>query len=513
MDKRIQILDCTLRDGGRCFDNTWGDETIYGISKGLNQAGIDIIEIGFLWYLSNGICRENSTMFRGINEMKPFLMTNQRYVAYIEYVLFKKENHVIPVNDGTIEGIRLGIKDDEIDESLTLMKEIADKGYKLFVQGINIMSYSEEELIEFINKINTIKPYAFAIVDTFGSMYIDDLKRIFMLVDKHLDKDIAVAFHSHNNMQLSFALAITLIEISGNRRIIIDGTLSGIGMGVGNLQTEMICKYLNEKENTEYKIEPLVNLLDKYIYRMKEKFNWETSLLSYESAIKWTSQINLSYIKNEYSNSNLLEQSKVLGNLPVGKGVSKHKIDEIYRIVCADMGRNKEDKSNLLKLKKQLNNREVLIVAKGGSIISEKEEIQSYIVENNPVIVYINHIDAVYEAAQEDTYYWYMDIERCKKHIEKYDFKNVIAFKGVSKEAEYLLSYDDVTWDGAYSGDSVIIMLLLLSGIKHNEKVLLAGMDGDIASDIQITITNRLLKELNKSLNISFLTGSVYKHF
>lgn len=507
MDKRIEILDCTLRDGGRCFDNTWGDETINGISEGLHRAGVDIIEIGFLWYLSNGICRENSTMFRGISEMKTFLKDNQRYVAYIEYVLFKKENHVIPVNDGTIEGIRLGIKDDEIDESLQLMKEIVDKGYKLFVQGINIMSYSEEELIDFIKKINIIKPYAFAIVDTFGSMYIEDLKRIFTIVDKYLDKDIAVAFHSHNNMQLSFALAITLIEISGDRHLVIDGTLSGIGMGVGNLQTEMICKYMNEKKNAQYHIEPLVKLIDKYIYRLKEKLNWDSSILSYESALKWTSQINLSYIINEYKDLKLEGQRILLGNLPAGKGVPKHKIDEMYRLITSE---GKEYNDSIKKLGQMLNNKEVLIVAKGGSIIREKEKIQNYINQKNPVIIYVNHMEAIYEASEENVYFWYMDKERCEKHIEKYSKKNVIAFEGVSKCAEYVLAYNDINWQGMYSSDSVLIVLMLLSGLHNNVNVLLSGMDGDIASNIQIITTDQILKILRKSINISFLTESVY---
>ena len=42
----IKVLDCTLRDGGRCFGNMWGDNTILDISKGLAKANIDIVELG-----------------------------------------------------------------------------------------------------------------------------------------------------------------------------------------------------------------------------------------------------------------------------------------------------------------------------------------------------------------------------------------------------------------------------------------------------------------------------------
>ncbi|MFR2154146.1 MAG: hypothetical protein ACLS48_05230 [[Eubacterium] siraeum] len=49
--KRIRILDCTLRDGG--YINNWkfGYENIKDTVRRLIQAGIDIIEAG---YLSSG---------------------------------------------------------------------------------------------------------------------------------------------------------------------------------------------------------------------------------------------------------------------------------------------------------------------------------------------------------------------------------------------------------------------------------------------------------------------------
>ena len=45
---RIDILDCTLRDGGRIIDCAFNDDAIVGIGKQLKLAGINIIEIGFL---------------------------------------------------------------------------------------------------------------------------------------------------------------------------------------------------------------------------------------------------------------------------------------------------------------------------------------------------------------------------------------------------------------------------------------------------------------------------------
>ena len=46
--KRIQVLDCTLRDGGYCNQWKFGFVNTKKIVESLTNAGIDIIECGFL---------------------------------------------------------------------------------------------------------------------------------------------------------------------------------------------------------------------------------------------------------------------------------------------------------------------------------------------------------------------------------------------------------------------------------------------------------------------------------
>jgi len=44
MDKKIMVLDCTLRDGAYIVGSRFGDAAIIGIIQKLRDAGIDIIE-------------------------------------------------------------------------------------------------------------------------------------------------------------------------------------------------------------------------------------------------------------------------------------------------------------------------------------------------------------------------------------------------------------------------------------------------------------------------------------
>ena len=44
----VQILDCTLRDGGRIINCSFDDDVIREMVRSLADVNIDIIETGFL---------------------------------------------------------------------------------------------------------------------------------------------------------------------------------------------------------------------------------------------------------------------------------------------------------------------------------------------------------------------------------------------------------------------------------------------------------------------------------
>ena len=48
MERKIQLLDCTLRDGAYIVDSEFGAPAMRGIIKNLGEANIDVIECGWL---------------------------------------------------------------------------------------------------------------------------------------------------------------------------------------------------------------------------------------------------------------------------------------------------------------------------------------------------------------------------------------------------------------------------------------------------------------------------------
>lgn len=86
-----------------------------------------------------------------------------------------------------------------------------------------------------------------------------DLTRLFYLVEHNLNENIKIGFHSHNNMQLAYSNAQSLVDLHSDRELIIDASVYGMGRGAGNLNTELFVQYLNDNADGNYDIKPLAS--------------------------------------------------------------------------------------------------------------------------------------------------------------------------------------------------------------------------------------------------------------
>ena len=182
----VHILDCTLRDGGYCNQWKFGWDNAKKIVKELVKADIDIIECGFL---SEKISYDKDvTKFTTVEELRSIIpenRSNKLFVAMINYGDYDAEN--LPQCDGTsIDGIRVAFHKKDMDEALKLCSAIKNKGYKVFIQAMVTLSYTDNEFLTLIKEVNLMEPYAFYIVDSFGMMKNRDLIRLFYMVEHNL---------------------------------------------------------------------------------------------------------------------------------------------------------------------------------------------------------------------------------------------------------------------------------------------------------------------------------------
>lgn len=255
---KIRVLDCTLRDGAYVTDGFFGDKNIDGIKSCLKSAGIDIIECGWLKDFEHP---QNSVFYENADCLAP---NHALMFDYGKYNLDKLTH-----GDGII---RIAFYKDDLDKISFAAEAVKDKGYKVFLQASNTISYSENELAHLCKRANFIGVDSVYIVDSFGSMFPEDLQKIIPVYAEMVDKNIEIGFHSHNNIQLSLALSIQFVN-SIERDVIVDSSLCGIGRGAGNTQTELLLEYLN-RQGSSYKTEFIREGIEKYIEPLYKKYNW-----------------------------------------------------------------------------------------------------------------------------------------------------------------------------------------------------------------------------------------------
>jgi len=299
---KTSLLDCTLRDGG--YINNWdfGNQTARNIASKLIDAGVDIIELGFLESSQNGNLDRTinpstdwfEKIFSGLDKK------SSEFVVMLDYGSCPAENLASHRAESVIDGIRVAFKKNEIDSALSFCEEIKSKNYKVFLQPVSITDYSEEDLKYLTEEVNQLNPYEMSIVDTCGLLSKNEIEKIFITADKFLNENIILGYHGHNNIQTAFSNSINFSELIKSRNTIIDGALYGMGRGAGNTPTELLIKYFNEKSTGDYQIEPIIEIIDTEISEIKKVYEWGYSLNYFVSSINKCHPNYSKYLKEKY---------------------------------------------------------------------------------------------------------------------------------------------------------------------------------------------------------------------
>lgn len=317
MNKRVQILDCTLRDGGYANNWAFGQNCICETIDILDNSKIDFIECGFL---TNNIKDNNHTLFNHVSKLAPYLSKNFDIKKAVFMLKVSDYNtSLLPeAANKYCSIIRVIFKKYQIKDAIKSAQELINKGYKIFLNPTFITLYTEDEIKTLLDKVNKLKPFGFSLVDSIGSLDKASLNKLVNLADNSLDESISLCLHIHNSLQLSMANAQEFLNSNINRNIILDSSLYGMGRGAGNLQTEVIADYLNTNYSKKYDVQALYRLLDKYYYDFYESCKWGFSLKYYLCA-KLGLHTDYGYYLVKKCNINHSRASKILSLIPKEK--------------------------------------------------------------------------------------------------------------------------------------------------------------------------------------------------
>lgn len=281
----IKLLDCTLRDGGYINEWNFGEEAIRVISQKSAEAGSDIVELGFL---RDTAYQKDIAVFQDIKQAKGFMSGRNKKT---QYAVMCEAMNPLPLEkisvreEGDVEIIRVIVWKRLLEEGFRYCKGIVGKGYKLCVQPNRVDQYSDEEFVEMVRRFNELDPFALYIVDSFGILDTEELLHYADLADDHLNEGAALGYHGHNNLMQAYGTAQGFLEKKYTRQLFLDASVYGVGRGAGNLNIELIAKYLNEHKKAAYHLEHYVDIYDRYIKDIYKKEQWGYSTAYYLTAL------------------------------------------------------------------------------------------------------------------------------------------------------------------------------------------------------------------------------------
>lgn len=468
---KIQVLDCTLRDGGYCNKCRFGFENEKKIVHGLVEANVDIIECGFL--MNTVEYDEDVTRFTSLDEVAKIIPKDKEgktFVMLTDYGKYRPED--LPEYDGaSVDGLRVAFHKKDRVVALEECKEIKNKGYKVFVQAMVSLSYADEEFLDLIRRVNELEPYAFYIVDSFGMMKRKDLTRLFYLVEHNLNEKIKIGFHSHNNMQLAYSNAQSLVDLHSDRELIIDSSVYGMGRGAGNLNTELFVQYLNDNADGNYDIKPLLSIIDEILNEFYQRNYWGYSLPNYLSAAH-NAHPNYAGYLDDKKTLTVENMNEIFDMMDEDKKVSYDK-DYIEQLYLRYMATGKSQEEHKAEMQEKIKGKTILLIAPGKSSIEEKQKIATFI-DEDVVTISVN-----YNYPLVNTDYIFLSNLRRFRELETSSRKKCIVTSNIPADNVYIQTkYRDLLCDIEAVKDNAGLMAIKYFAQMGAKKIYLAGFDG-----------------------------------
>ncbi len=165
--------------------------------------------------------------------------------------------------------IRVACYINQIPAAIEVIEDCKNKGYEVSCNIMAISNAQEGDVKVALDALGKSSADVLYIVDSFGSIYPEQMTRIADLFMEYATKyKKQVGIHAHDNQKLAFA---NTIEACGDGVNFLDATYASMGRGAGNCSIENLIGFL---KNPKYQFYPVVQFLENYMTPMKEKCAW-----------------------------------------------------------------------------------------------------------------------------------------------------------------------------------------------------------------------------------------------
>lgn len=242
MQKKITIIDSTLRDGSHALAHQLSREFIEGYAQGAELAGMPFLVVGH----GNGLGASSVHLGQS-------LLTDHEMLSVAKSKLSRTKlaGFLIP-GFGTIKrdiipaieaGIQCLIVASHCTEANVTRQHIQfGRSHNLETYGVLMMSHmaTSEQLLENAKAMESYGAEGIILMDSAGAYLPVDVQHKIATLVRGLH--VAVGFHAHNNLGMAVANSLIAVESGAT---IIDATTRGLGAGAGNCPLEAFSAVLS----------------------------------------------------------------------------------------------------------------------------------------------------------------------------------------------------------------------------------------------------------------------------
>ncbi len=239
--RRVEILECTLRDGSYAIDFKFTENDTAVLASVLGRLGFRWIEVGH--GIGLGAARagkgampaSDERLIEAAKRAAPNALIGCFFIPGIGTV-----DQLKSARSAGLDFVRIGYNAPEIEDAfsyLTLAKELGLKVCLNFMKtyGISADTFGEKARAGAAAGADVV--YC---VDSAGSMFPEDVHRYLSAARERSQCELG--FHGHSNLQFAVANAVEAVRCGAT---FIDTTLYGLGRSAGNVPTEIAVAVFN----------------------------------------------------------------------------------------------------------------------------------------------------------------------------------------------------------------------------------------------------------------------------
>lgn len=387
MTTRLANIDCTLRDGG--YYNQWdfSRELIADYLLAMAAANIDFVELGFRSFDKigfRGACAYTTDDFikslaipAGI---KIGVMINaSELINHHEGPLAAVKLQFVSAKESPVTLVRFACHVHEFEATLPVCSWLKQQGYLVGINLMQVADRSEEEIAQIGEIASHYDLDVLYFADSMGSLEPDQAATIVKILKRHWHR--ALGIHTHDNM--GRAMANTLAAVKEGVTWI-DSTVTGMGRGPGNVQTEYVLIEFDNQRDKHANLSPLLELIRRHFKPMQNHYGWGANPYYY---LAGKYGIHPTYIQKMLGDSRFreaeilsaIEHIKEVG----GKKFSTELMEAGRQVYGGEQAGSWQPKDSIQGL-------EVLVLGAGPSVVKHREAIERYVQKQRPFVIGLN---------------------------------------------------------------------------------------------------------------------------